>query len=154
MTASRKRSIILVLVAVLAAVAVFAVINRDTIADLILKGGDTSLTGEPARSSPQARLTIDFLVALRASDMATIARVSTPEQSSRIQQEAKQPTPEFQENKKMILADLPADATDLRSTIKSVQIHKNQGVVTFETKRNSWFVTLERANGEWKVAGF
>jgi hypothetical protein len=56
--------------------------------------------------------------------------------------------------KAMMLADLPADSAELRSRIKSVQIHKNKGVVTFETKANSWFVMLEEANGKWKVSGF
>ncbi len=35
-----------------------------------------------------------------------------------------------------------------------MQIHENRGVVTFETKANSWFVTLEQVNGAWKGARF
>jgi hypothetical protein len=144
---------LLVLAVVLALAAVVAVVKRDLIADLILKGGDTSLAGEEARSSPLAALATDFLVALRASDMNAIARLATADQLARIQQEAKQPTPDFQDMKKMMLGDLPANPSDLRAAIKSVQIHKHRGVVLFDTKANSWFVTLDHVNGQWKIAG-
>lgn len=90
-------------------------IERDTIADLILRGGDTSLSDEAARSSPQA---------------------------------------EFQDMRTLMLEDLPADPAALRDRIKSVQVHRDRGVVTFETKANSWFVQLDRAEGSWKVSGF
>ena len=155
MSTLSKRSLVLLVVGVLVlAVVAFAVIKRDAIGDLILKGGDTSLTGQSAQSSPQARLAMDFLSALRASDVSSMAQLTTDEQTARIQQEATKPTPDFQNMKTMMLADLPADSTELRSKIKSVQIHKNRGVVTFETKANSWFVMLEEANGKWKVSGF
>ena len=155
MSTLSKRSLVLLVVGVVVlAVVAFAVIKRDAIGDLILKGGDTSLTGQSAQSSPQARLALDFLSALRASDVNAMAQLATGEQAARIQQEATKPTPDFQNMKAMMLADLPADATELRSRIKSVQIHKNRGVVTFETKANSWFVMLEEANGSWKVSGF
>ena len=145
---------LIILGVVIAAVIVFAVVKRDYIAGLILKGGDTSLTGESAQSSPQAKLALDFLGALRTSDMNTMTRLTTSEQAARIQQEASQPTREFQEMKTMMLSDLPANPAELRGRIKSVQTHKNRGVVTFETKANSWMVMLEDVNGTWKVASF
>ena len=155
MSTLSKRSLVLLVVGVVVlAVVAFAVIKRDAIGDLILKGGDTSLTGQSAQSSPQAKLALDFLSALRASDVNAMAQLATGEQAARIQQEATKPTPDFQDMKTMMLADLPADSAELRSRIKSVQIHKNRGVVTFETKANSWFVMLEEANGNWKVSGF
>ena len=153
-TLSKRSLVLLVLGVVVLAVVVFALIKRDAIGDLLLKGGDTSLTGQSAQSSTQARLALDFLSALRASDVDALTQLTTGEQAARIQQEATKPTPDFQNMKTMMLADLPADSTELRSRIKSVQIHKNRGVVTFETKANSWFVMLEEANGTWKVSGF
>lgn len=54
----------------------------------------------------------------------------------------------------MTLADLPADPAALRSKIKSVQGHKNQAVVLFETKANSWFIQLVQVSGSWRVSGF
>ena len=153
-TLSKRSLVLLVLGAVVLAVVAFALIKRDAIGDLLLKGGDTSLTGQAAQSSPQAKLALDFLSALRASDLNAMTQLTTDGQTARIQQEATKPTPDFQNMKTMMLADLPADSTDLRSKIKSVQIHKNRGVVTFETKANSWFVMLEEANGKWKVSGF
>ena len=54
----------------------------------------------------------------------------------------------------MMLEDLPADVAELRSRIKSVQIHKQRCVVTFETPANSWFVTMDLVDGGWRVAAF
>jgi hypothetical protein len=153
-TLSKRNVVLLVLGVVVLAVVAFALIKRDAIGDLILKGGDTSLTGQAAQSSPQAKLALEFLSALRASDVKAMTELATGEQAARIQQEATKPTPDFQNMKTMMLADLPADSTELRSQIKSVQTHKNKGVVTFETKANSWMVMLEEANGKWKVSGF
>ena len=155
MSTLSKRSLIMLAVGVVVlAVVAFALIKRDEIGDLILRGGDTSLTGESAQSSPQAKLALDFLSALRASDVNALTQLTTAEQTARIQQEAGSPTADFQNMKTMMLADLPADSAELRSRIKSVQTHKNRGVVTFETKANSWMVMLEEANGKWKVSGF
>ena len=153
-TLSKRSLVLLVLGVVILALVAVALIKRDAIGDLILKGGDTSLTGQSAQSSPQARLALDFLSALRASDVNAMTQLTTGEQTARIQQEAANPTPDFQNMKTMMLADLPADSTELRGRIKSVQTHKNRGVVTFETKANTWFVMLEEANGKWKVSGF
>lgn len=83
-----------------------------------------------------------------------MTQLTTSEQAARIQQEEKQPTPEFLDMKNTMLTDLPTDSTELRGKIKGVQIHKNRGVVAFETKTNSWFVILEDVNGTWKVASF
>jgi len=140
-----------VAVLVLAAV---AVLKRDAIAGMILKGGDVTLMGEEARTSPQAALAIEFLAALRASDMAAIERLATAEQVARIQQEAATPTEEYQQLTGMMLEDLPADPGELRGLIKGVQTHKQRSMVTFETRTNSWFVTMDRVDGGWRVAGF
>ncbi len=153
-TPKKRSSMLLVLAAVVLAVAAVAFVKRDAIAGLILKGGDVSLTSEAAQSSPEAKLAIDFLAALRRADQNMLGQLTTAEQATRIRQEADRPTPEYQDMKTMMLADLPAEPADLQARIKSVQIHENRGVVTFETKANSWFVTLERVNGAWKVAGF
>lgn len=155
MTTSRMHRVILIVLAtVVGAAAILAFIQRDFIASLILRGSDVSLTGEPARNSSQAKLALDFLAALRASDVNLMTQLTTSEQAARIQQEEKQPTPGYQEMKIAMLTDLPADPTELRSRIKFVQVHKNRGVVTFETKANSWFVILEDVNGSWRVASF
>ncbi|MSR02470.1 MAG: hypothetical protein EXR94_06990 [Gemmatimonadetes bacterium] len=135
-------------------VVIVGFIQRDTIAGLILKGGDVPLTGEAAQSSPDAKLAIDFLAALRGADQDMLGQLTTAEQAVRIRQESDQPTPEYQDTKSMMLADLPAEPADLQARIKSVKIHENRGMVTFETKANSWFVTLEQVNGAWNVAGF
>ncbi|MGH8619504.1 MAG: hypothetical protein ACREUW_17590 [Burkholderiales bacterium] len=154
MKSSKTRAILLVLGVVIILVAIVAVVKRDTIADLILRGGDISLTGEDARNSSQARLAVDFLVALRAGDKDAIARLSTAEQVARIQQETQQPTAESQQLRALMLADLPADPAALRERIKTVQTHADRAVVLFETKANSWFVQLTRGNDGWKVSGF
>ena len=155
MSHSKKGSPAALILGVVALVVVAtAFIKRDTIAGLILKGGDVSLVGESAKSSPQAKIAVDFLTALRVTDMIAITQLTTVEQTARIQQEARQPTPEYQEMTAMMLADLPADPTELQGKIKSVQTHKSRCVVTFETKANSWFVTMDQVNGAWKVAAF
>jgi hypothetical protein len=138
-------------VLVLAAV---AVLKRDAIAGMILKGGDATLMGEDARTSAQAALAMEFLAALRASDMAALERLATAEQVARIQQEAAAPTEAYQQLTGMMLEDLPADAGELRALIKSVQTHKQRSMVTFETRTNSWFVTMDQGNDPWRVAGF
>ncbi|MBC7781008.1 MAG: hypothetical protein H7125_12990 [Proteobacteria bacterium] len=139
--------------AMAAAAIIFSVIPCDAIAQM-KKDGDISLTGEPARSSPQADIVLNFLTALRASDLKTMMQLTTTKQGERLQQEMKKPTPDFQQNTKEMLGDLPADRKELRGIIKYVQMHKERGLVSFETKRNSWFVTLENVAGTWKVAGF
>ena len=65
-------------------VVIVGFIQRDTIAGLILKGGDTSLTGEAAQSSPEAKLAIDFLAALRRADQNLLGQLTTAEQAARI----------------------------------------------------------------------
>jgi hypothetical protein len=149
-----RRPLVIVPAILIVIVAVVAVVKRDTIAGLILRAGDTTLEDEAGRSSPEAKVAIDFLVALRTMDMAAIGRLATPEQVSRLEQEAVQPTPEFQEILTLMLEDLPADPAALRSRIKSVQTHGDRGVVLAETDANSWFVQLQRVEGIWKVAGF
>jgi hypothetical protein len=139
---------------VVAAAAVLAFIQKDLIADLILRGGDISLADDRARSSSQAKVALDFLAALRASDVSSMANLTTSAQAARIQQEEKQPTPAYQNMKNDMLTDLPADPTELRARIKGVQVHKNRSVVAFDTKANTWFVILEDVNGTWKVAEF
>ena len=155
MTASKMRHPVLLALGILIVVAaVVAVIKRDTIADLILRGGDVTLTEEAAKSSPQAKLAMDFLAAFRTMDKEAIARYATAEQVARIQQEAQQPNGDFQKMRAMMLEDLPADSAALRDRIKSVQMHGNLAAVWFETKANSWFLQLAQMDGGWKVSGF
>jgi len=144
----------LALGAVVVVIVAIAIIKRDSIAALLLKGGDTSLTGEPARSSPEAGLALDFLAALRTADLNAVGQLATAEVAARIQQEAEPSTPESEASGAAMLADLPSDPAELRGLIKSVQMHENRGVVTFETRANSWFVLLERVNEGWKVSGY
>lgn len=49
-------------------------------------GGDLSLTGEAAQTSPHAAIAVDFLDALRARDQDSIARLATAEQLARFEQ--------------------------------------------------------------------
>ncbi len=155
MNTPKKRSPTLLVVGlVVLVVAALAFLKRDAIAGMILKGGDTSLTGEAAQGSPQAQLAVDFLAALRTSDLATMERLATTEQAERIRQESAAPSPEYQQMTTMMLEDLPADIAELRGRIKSVQVHKQRGVVTFETPANSWFVTMDLVDGGWRVAAF
>ncbi len=155
MNTSKMRSTLFIFGALILIVAATAIVERDKIADLILKGGDVSMAGETAQNSPQARVALDFLVAIRANDKEAIARLATPEQVARYEQESQaQPVADSQSMTQSMLQDLPADAGELRSSIKSVQTHKAQGVVLFETKSNSWFVQLTRADGAWRVSGF
>lgn len=155
MNISTLRSILFIFGALILLAAGFAIAERDQIADLILKGGDISMTGETAQNSPQAGVALDFLAALRAKDKLAIARLATPEQVARVEQEAQaQPAAESQNMTESMLQDLPAEAGELRDRIKSVQAHKNQAVVAFETKSNSWFVQLTKTEGAWKVSGF
>jgi len=149
-----RRPVVIVPAILILIVVAIAVVKRDLIAGLILRSGDTTLTDEAARNSPQAKLTIEFLVAFRAMDMDAISRLATPEQVARIQQETAQPSAEFQEIRTMMLEDLPADPAALQSKIKSVQVHGNRAVVLAETQANSWFVQLDLVDGSWKVAGF
>lgn len=134
--------------------AITAVINRDTIADLILRGGDVSLTDEAARNSPQAKLAIDFLGALRAMDKDAIGRMATAEHAAQINQETEKPSADAQQMRTTCLNDLPADPAALRSRIKSVQVHKDRAAVLAETRANQWFVLLTLVGGSWKVSGF
>lgn len=149
-----RRPVLLSLGILILVVAIVAILKRDTIADLLLRWGDTTLTDEAARDSPQAKIAMDFLGAFRASDMDAIARLVTPEQLARIQRETAQPSAEFQEIRTMMLDDLPAEPVVLRSKIKTVQVHANRAVVLAETQANSWFVQLELVDGSWKVMGF
>jgi len=148
-TSKIRLALICLGILILAAV-VTAVIMRDEIGDLILRGGDTVLTDEAARNSPQAKLAMDFLGALRARDKDAIARLATAEQIARIQHESEKTSADFQD----MLNDLPADPAALRGRIKSVQMHGNRAAVVFETKASSWFVMLALADGSWKVSGF
>ncbi len=155
MNTPKKRSpALLVAGLVVLVVAAVAIIKRDAIAGMILKGGDTSLMGEAAQSSPQAQLAVDFLAALRTSDVATMERLATADQAERIRQESAAPTAEYQQMTAMMLEDLPADVNELRGRIKSVQVHKERGVVTFDTPANSWFVTMDLVDGGWRVSAF
>lgn len=155
MNSSKKRSpALLVAGLIVLAVAAVAFLKRDAIAGMILKGGDVSLTGAAAQQSPQAQLALDFLAALRTSDVATMERLATAEQAERIRQESASPSPEYQQMTAMMLEDLPADVNELRGRIKSVQVHKQRGVVTFETRANSWFVTMDLVDGGWRVAAY
>jgi len=155
MTTPKRRGSIRLAAAVVILLAVaLAVLKRDTIAGMILKGGDVSLTGAEAQGSPQAQLALDFLAALRAGDLPAMERLATAEQAERLRQEAMASSPEYQEMTGMMLEDLPADVNDLRSRIKSVQVHQRRGVVTFETRANSWFVTMDLVDGGWRVAAF
>ncbi len=153
-TPKQRSPALLVVGLVVLVVAAVAFLKRDAIAGMILKGGDSSLMGEAAQGSPQAQLAVDFLGALRASDHATMERLATTEQAERIRQESASPTAEYQQMTAMMLEDLPADVNELRGHIKSVQVHKQRGVVTFETRANSWFVTMDLVNGGWRVAAF
>jgi hypothetical protein len=154
MSTSKARPILLILGALILIVAIVAVVKRDKVADLILRGGDLLLAGEPAQSSPHAAIALDFLGALRAKDQGAIARLATAEQLARFDQEMQQPNADSQETSSMMLEDLPADPAALRSKIKSVQGHKDRAVVLFETKANSWFVQLVQVDGTWKVSGY
>jgi hypothetical protein len=149
------RSTLFILGALILIAAVLAIVQRDKIADLILRGGDVSLSGETAQNSPQARIALDFLAALRAGDKEAIARLATAELVARVAPEAQaQPSADSQSMKEMMLQDVPAEPGALRSHIKSVQTHKAMTVVLFETKSNSWFVQLTKTDGTWKVSGF
>jgi hypothetical protein len=128
--------------------AVVAVVKRDTIAGMLLQGSDVSLTGEEARSSPQAAVAIEFIEALRAGNTATLARLATTDQVARVSPDSAQSLMDAD-----MLADLPSDPTELRSKVKSVQTHEDRAVVTFETQANSWFVQLTATDGGWKVSG-
>src|SRR5687768_8251587 len=101
MSTLSKRSLVLLVLGAVVLVVAFALIKRDAIGDLLLKGGDTSLTGQSAQSSPQAKLALDFLSALRVSDLNAMTQLTTGEQTARIQQEAAKPTPDFQNMKTM-----------------------------------------------------
>jgi hypothetical protein len=151
---TKRRSLLLAVAGVFLAVVVVAVINRDAIADRILRGSDTTLTGEEAQISPQAGLAVELIGALRAADTAAISRLATIEQIARVQQETTQSSPESAASWTEMLADLPADDSELRGAIKSVQTHEDRAVVLFETRANSWFVQLTQTTGGWKVSGF
>jgi len=86
--------------------------------------------------------------------MNALAQLTTADQTARIQAEAQTPTPDYQDMKNMMLGDLPADPAELKSKIKSVQVHKAKGVVTFETQANSWMIVMDQVNDTWKVSGF
>jgi len=150
---TRGRILIAIVAVILVAVAI-AVIQRDRIADMILRGGDVTLTDESARSSPQARVALDFLGAYRTMDRDALARVLTAEQIARLKQESERPSGDFQRMRTMMLGDLPADPAALRATVRTVQVHGERAVVLAETKANSWFVQLTRVDGAWKVSGF
>ena len=154
MSTSKARPILLILGVLILVTVVIAVMKRDRIADLILRGSDVSLSDEAARNSPQAKIAIEFLGALRAKDQATIARLATAEQIAHLQQETQQPSAESDQARRMMMADLPADPAELRGKIKSVQTHAQQAVVLFDTKANSWFVQLVQEDGTWKISGF
>lgn len=154
MSLSRTRLTILAAFAVAALLGAVAVIQRDTIADLILRGGDTSLTGDAAQGSPQAALAIEFLAALRAMDESALARFSTAEVMTKVREIAGQPGGDAGKMRAMMLEDLPAEPAALRRTIKSVQTHKDRAAVLAETRANSWYVQLVRVEGAWKVSGF
>ncbi len=121
---------------------------------LMLRNRDVTLTDDDARESPQAKLAIDFLGALRSMDADTIAKLATAEQITRIQQEVQQPTTEFQEMRTMMLDDLPDDPVALKRLVTSMQRHGDRAVVYFETKANTWFLQFAFVDGAWKVAGF
>lgn len=151
----RMRKVILVLGALILILAVVAVVERDKIAGLILKGGDVSLMGEAAQNSPQAKIAIDFVTALRAKDKEALARLARADQVARIEEETQAtPAADSEPMSVMMLKDLPEDPAELRGKIKSVQTHKENAVVLFDTKSNSWFIQLVQADGSWKVAGF
>ena len=115
---------------------------------------DVTLTDTAARQSPQAKLAIDFLGALRATDMETIGKLTTAELAARIRQENEQPTEETQELRDLMHRDLPADAAGLLGVITSVQTYRDRSVVFFETGSNTWFVQLTRVSGLWKVSAY
>ncbi len=149
------RKILLILGALILILAVVAVVKREKIADLILRGRDVSLMGEAAQNSPQAKIAVDFLTALRAKDKETIARLATADQVARIEEEAKAtPAADSEGMSEAMLKDLPEEPAALRGKIKSVQTHADRAVVLFDTPSNSWFVQLVQADGTWKVAGF
>ena len=150
----KKRPILIIVGVLIVIVVVIAIVKRDTVADLILRGGDTTLVDESARNSPHAKIALDFLAALRANDKDAMIKLTTPEQTARIERETRQPTEDFQKMRSMMLGDLPADQAQLRSRLKTVQIHKDRAVVLFETKANSWFVQLAAVGGAWKVSDF
>ena len=154
MSTSKIRLILLILGVLILVAAGIAVLKRDKIADLILRGSDVSLADEAARTSPQGKLALDFLGALRAMDKEAIAQIATAEQIARIEQETQQPSGDFQEMRTMMLDDLPADPGALRNKIKTVQTHGNRAVVLFETKANSWYVQLVQEDNAWKISGF
>lgn len=154
MTLIKKRPLVLFFVSLLIVIAIIAVIKRDTIANLILSGGDISLTGEEARNSPHAIMAFDFMTAYRAMDMQALAKLVTPEQLARLQQEQAQPSDEFQSMRTMMLEDLPADSSAFLEKIKYVQVHENRAVVTLDTQANSWFILLNEDNGTWLVSDF
>src|SRR5688572_19445645 len=99
---TRGRILIAIVAVILVAVAI-AVIQRDRIADMILRGGDVTLTDESARSSPQARVALDFLGAYRTMDRDALARVLTAEQMARLKQESERPSGDFQRMRTMML---------------------------------------------------
>jgi hypothetical protein len=153
-TLKTSRTILVGFAVLVLVIAGIAVIKRDTIADLILRGGDVTLIDESARSSPQAKVALDFLGAFRTMDTDAMARVLTAEQIARVKQESERPSGDFQRMRTMMLGDLPADPAALRATIRTVQVHGDRAVVLAETKANSWFVQLARVDGAWKVSGF
>lgn len=149
------RRIVLIFGVLILVGGVIAFIKRDEIASRILRGGDVSLTGETAQGSPQAKIAVDFLTALRAHDKETISRLALAAQVARIEEEARAtPAADSEAMSATMLKDLPEDPVALRGKIKSVQSHADQAVVLFETKSNSWFIQLVRAGGTWKVSGF
>lgn len=151
---ANRRPMLPALIGVLLVMVIFAVLKRDTIASMLLKGGDISLTGEAAQSSPQAQVAIAFLAALRTGDVATLERTSTTEQFARLQQELASPTAEFEDMKRAMLEDLSADTSALRTLVSSVQVHEQKGVVSFNTPANSWFLTMDRVDNTWRVSAF
>ena len=153
-TPKRRHPALLISGALILIVGVVSVIQRDAIAGLILRGGDTSLTGPAAQNSPEAKLAMDFLGALRTTDTLAMSRLATAEQIDRMRDEIAHPTADAQQLRAMMLEDLPADQANLQSTIKSLQTHEKLAVVTFETKANTWFVQLALVDGVWKVSGF
>jgi hypothetical protein len=115
---------------------------------------DATLTDDAARQSPQAKLAIDFLGALRTMDVDTISKLATADQVARIRQEIEQPTEEFQQFRALMSEELPADAAALLGKITSVQTHRDRAVVYLESGSNTWFVQFTRTSSGWKVSGF
>ncbi len=149
------RRILLIAGALVLVVAAIAFLKRDDIASRILRGSDVSLMGEAAQASPQAKIAVDFLSALRARDTEKISRLATADQLARFKEEIQAaPAADSEPMSAMMLKDLPEDPVTLQGKIKSVQTHANRAVVLFETQANSWFIQLEQAGDTWKVSGF